>query len=226
MNIILCHPQDKDAIWLYMELKKMKLPIELISPEQLLMADEWTQNITTESDDFYIKLKNGITIKSSDSHFLFNRTQFAMSPIWNKADKNEKNYVQAEMNALLISWLYQMQQKNTIYNPSVGYSLSGVYWTDQEWESAAYKSGFENVKIDSSYKIPYDSLLVVGNKVISNIIGKKEVKNAISLSKIANTPILEIRISKNAKQFIGANSFPSLQQYGNKLIALIQNEML
>lgn len=226
MNIILCHPQDRDAIWLHTELKQKQVPVHLLAPEELLMAEEWTQYIDTDSDSYRIKTQSGITIDNSERHFLFNRTQLAQSPIWNKAQETEKNYVQAELNAALMSLLYSMQRKSTVLNPAVGYSLSGVYWSKDQWTKAAYEAGFEDVAIREETIIPYHSILVVDDTVIPESTDEEVIEQALSLSRIAQTPLLEINLGKDGKQLLGANSFPSLKKYGNVLIDLIQQKML
>ncbi len=226
MNIILCHPQDRDAIWLHMELKQKQVPVHLLAPEQLLMADEWTQYIDTDSDSYRVKTKSGITLDNTERHFLFNRIQLAQSPIWNKAEETEKNYVQAELNAALMSLLYSMQRKSTILNPVVGYSLSGVYWSKDQWTKAAYEAGFEDVAITEESAIPYHSILVVDDKVIPNNTDEEVIEQALSLSKLAQTPLLEITFSRDGKQLTGANSFPALKKYGKELVDIIQQKML
>ncbi|CAL2105028.1 conserved hypothetical protein [Tenacibaculum sp. 190524A02b] len=223
MNVILSHPQDHDAIWLYLALQKQNIPIELISPEELLMAKEWKQIINEDENSFYIKTKKGVEISNKNLNFLFNRTQIPKSPIWEKAAEAEKQYVHAEMNALLMSWLYQVQESCPIYNPSIGYSLSGVFWSPEQWAKAAYVAGFKNVNSNNTHTPIGKNILVIGKKVITNCINKQLVNNCIELSNLAQTPLLEITVSNDEKNFIKANTFPSLINYGDKLVAIIKH---
>lgn len=222
MNVILSHPQDKDAIWLYLALKKSNVPIEIVSPEELLMAKEWSQNINNEEDSFAIKTKKGLEITSDNLKFLFNRTQMANALLWSKSETLEKQYVDAEMNALMLSWLYQVEQKSNIYNPTVGYSLSGVYWSSEQWENAAYKSGFTNSSKNNNDTV-CKHILVVGDAVITNSNNKELINYCLKLSNLAKTPLLEITVSMDEKKFISANPYPSLSKYGNKLITIFKN---
>ncbi|MEP3839140.1 MAG: hypothetical protein ABJM36_15965 [Algibacter sp.] len=224
MNVILSHPQDTDAIWLYLELQKNHVEIELVSPEELLMAEEWTQNINNDDDQFYIKTKKGLEITHNNLNFLFNRTQIAIAPVWDKAQETERQYVQSEMNALMMSWLAQVNNKGRIYNPGKGYSLCGVYWSRQQWANAAYKAGFSSVSSENNLNVNQESVLVIGKKVISNCCNKQLVENCVKLSLLAQTPLLEIYINKDDEnQFVSANTYPALSKYGDKLIAILKH---
>ncbi|MDC1162162.1 hypothetical protein OAT18_01840 [Tenacibaculum sp.] len=224
MNIIVSHPQDQEAIWLYLALKNNDIPIEIISPEELLMAEEWTQSINNEEDNFYIKTKKGVEISGNNLNFVFNRIQIASSPIWEKAEETEKQYVHAEMNALMMSWLHLLQQKCNIYNPSVGYSLSGVFWSHEQWEKAAYVAGFESVlAVKDQQYFESKKILVFGKKVIASCHNKNLIESCLELSRYAQTPFLEISVSEDETMFIRANTQPSLREYGSKLIAIIKH---
>lgn len=222
MNLILCHPQDQEAIWLYLALKKANTSVELVSPEELLMANEWKQVINDYENSFYIRTKKGLEISDRNLKFLFNRTQMPNSPIWEKAAKEEKEYVHAEMNALLMSWLNQVQENCPIYNPSIGYSLSGVFWSQDQWINAAYKAGFKNIEYQKFHNPNNKNILVVGSKIISNCYNRELAKKCIELSKLAQTPLLEVFISEDEKRFISSSTYPSLSKYGEKLVAIIK----
>jgi len=223
MNLILCHPQDKDAIWLYLELKKVNAKVHLLSPEQLLMAENWTQFLETDEDSFYIKTKSGIEIDSKEKHFVLNRTQMVHSPIWSHADADEKNYAFSELNAMFMSWIFQLQKHGVVWNPTIGYSLSGAPWSEIQWIQAAHQVGFEKARPRSSE--PFDSYLVVSKKVICDISNKKNITMILELARKSNTPLLEVYVSKDGSGFLGANSFPNLQRYGKKIVSLINHEM-
>jgi len=222
MNVILCHPEDQDAIWLYLALKKQNVRVELISPEELLMAEVWKQTINEDENNFYIKTKKGVEISNKSLTFLFNRVQMPKAPIWDKAAKVEKEYIYAEMNALLMSWLYQVQQICPVYNPTNGYSLSGVFWSKEQWSKAAFKAGFQNVVNTTNEIGNTKKVLVVGKKIIANCYNNKLIDSCIKLSQAAQTPLLEVIVDENEYSFFGANAFPSISQYGDKLVALIK----
>lgn len=224
MNLILCHTDDREAIWLYTQLKKRDVEIELLSPEQLMMSEEWTQYVETESDSYTIKTKTGISIHSNEKHFLFNRTRQANAPIWHKSSETEKTYAASEMNAMVMGWLYQVQLKNILYNPPMGYSLSGAYWSKPQWTKAALSAGFEVV--DSNHPEPQDKLiLVVDNEVVGSKVAKKTEKRAVALSSISNTPFLQIRLRAEDENFKDADSFPTLRTFGSPLVDLLKNKI-
>lgn len=223
MNIILCHAQDRDAIWLYLELKKRKVAIELIAPEQLLMADKWEQSIETTSDHLTIQLKNGMTITGTEVHFIINRTQSAQSPVWSKALKVDREYVQAEMNAMLMSGLEQLSKNARMFNPTVGYSLSGVYWSTVEWCSAAQRVGMSVHNGINGTLEQTKTVLIMGDKFLAPELSAESMEKCWWLAEVAQTPLLEITLSQKTEHFISANCFPSFRKYGEPLVELIKN---
>jgi hypothetical protein len=127
------------------------------------------------------------------------------------------------MNALLMSWLFQVQQICPVYNPTVGYSLSGVFWSREKWTKAAYKAGFKNVVNSPSETGLTKNLLVIGKKIITNCYNNALTDSCIKLSQEAQTPLLEIIVDEDESAFFGVNTFPSLSQYGDKLVAIIKH---
>jgi len=226
MNIIFCHPFDKDAIWLYLELKKSKIAVELLTPEQVLMSRHWTQALDNSSEDFSLSLHNGLTLKGGQINFFFNRTQIVDAPIWRQAAEREREYVRSEMTALLMSWLYQVQQQCLMINPPVGHSLCGAAWSNAQWTKAAFDAGFtEASAADHSQSMDTDKVLVVGGKAITKLRSRKLVQRCIDLARIAKSPLLEISVENNGNTFIGATALPTFRNHGRKFLALIYHQL-
>lgn len=220
MNIILCHPQDNEAIWLYTELKKNGMFIELLSPEQLLLSD-WTQEISTDSESFEIETKSGLTLFPGNINLLINRTTSVNPIAWKNSDPKEKNYVQAELNAMLMAWLFQVNQKTRVLNPTVGYSLSGVTWKPNEWIKAGFQAGFDASNYGNALKHGVSSLLVNG-EIITSLSTKTELLNKGQvLASISQTPLLEIVTDSTGTQLLFASTFPAFTSYGPAIVQLL-----
>jgi hypothetical protein len=222
MNLILCHPNDKSAIWLYKQLNINGLNTTLLAVEEILMAKSWTQNITTTTDSFSITTKSGITLTNKNLNFVLNRVQMANAPIWEKADPKEKSYIQSEMTAMLMSWLYDLQQKTKLFNPPNNYNLYGAAFSENEWKKKAIEAEMSiSTKSDSD---PKHKILVVGEKTIQLQLNKNLAAKAINLSKIVNSPILEIYLNSK-DEFVSANSFPAFDNYGQNFVKLITHHI-
>lgn len=217
MNIILCHPQDNEAIWLYTELRKNGMSIELLSPEQLLLSD-WRLEISTDSEDFKITTNGGLTLLPDNINLIINRTQSANPIAWKKSDLKEQQYVQAELNAMLMAWLFQVNQKSTVLNPSVGYSLNGVSWMPNEWMKAGFQAGFDASKYGNLAEYGVQSLLVNG-QIITSLSTKTELlKSGQLLASISQTPLLEIVTDTTGTQLLYASTFPAFTSYGPAIV--------
>lgn len=219
MNLIICHPADNEAVWVHTQLKKIGINSTLVTVEELLMAKKWTQNINNQKDTFLIETKSGLVLTHQNLNFVLNRSQFVTSPIWSKANIAEQNYVNAEMNAMLYSWLYQVASCTKLFNIPNGYGLSGVFMVANEWARFAIQAGFEMAEtpLNTTHKV-----LVIAEKVIGQNISKTVAQKCIQLSKLINAPILEIELN-NQKEFINANTAAHLMPYGAKFInCLIQ----
>lgn len=224
MNVIFCHSYDQDAIWLYLELKKQGEPVHLLAPEQVLMAREWTQHLSDGDDGFVVTIHNGITIRSGEVDFFFNRAQYADAPVWQRAPIVEREYVRAEMTAMLMSWLHQIQQECLMINPPFGQSFCGAGWNDTQWAKAAFEAGFQNIMSENPYN-ESEKILVVGSEVISGAKSRAVTTHCTRLAEIAQSPLIEVIVRDNGNTFVSATTKPAFRTYGNKFLSLLQKHL-
>lgn len=227
MNLILCHSCDKDAIWLYLELKKLDAEVFMLAAEQVFMAAEWTQVLTSDSDDYVLDVNGFPAFRSGDISFLLNRTQLVEPPLWKLASEKDRNYVRSELTALLTSWLWQVKQQALVLNPFVGYNLCGVSWSNEQWTSAAYEAGFKNVASarEQQYGKPPAMCLVIEDTCLGLPIDYETEKRCFRLAKLAQSPLLEIYLQGDEQNFSWATPFPALRKYGYELVSTIHNLM-
>jgi hypothetical protein len=225
MNLILCHSSDRDAIWLHLNLRTLGIESHLIAPEQVLMAREWTQSLDDMEDDFLVETQGGLTLRSREIAFVFNRVQMIDAPIWRRTDDSEREYVRSEMTALFMSWLYQLQQQCVMINPPIGNSLSGVFWSEAQWTKAAFDAGFAGVELGGPQTGEREKVLVVGDQVISRHKDRKLAQRCIALSRLAQSPLLEIDIKDRGLIFGGGTTSPPLQVYGHDLLVLLCHQL-
>lgn len=219
MNLILCHQWDRDAIWLHLNLQQLGVDSHLVAPEQILMAKEWTQSL--DDDEFVIELNGGQTLHSGGIGFVFNRVQMVDAPLWRLAGEGEREYVRAEMTALLMSWLYQVQQQCSMINPPVGNSLSGVFWSEAQWTKAAFGAGFNDVALACQQTGPMEKILVIDDEVITPLRDDHLHERCTALAKLAQSPLLEITVRDGGRTFIEGNPLPPLRVYGDTLLGIL-----
>lgn len=221
MHLIFCHPFDRDAIWLYLELKKQRTSVQLLAPEQLLMAREWTQSLGDGNDCCVVTTKDGTNIKSEELEFFFNRVQFVDAPVWRRAAESEREYVRSEMTAMLMSWLYQVQQQCLMINPPFGQSLCGPAWYDAQWAKAAFEAGFQNVSFDKQPN-SIEKMLVVGTEAISELKSEDVAARCIRLAQAAHSQLFEVFMRENGNTFVSATAMPVFRAYGKDFLSLLQ----
>jgi hypothetical protein len=220
MNIVFCHPSDRDAIWLYLELKKQGVAVQILAPEQLLMAREWTQSLGDRNDEFVVTTRDGTTIKSGEVRFFFNRAQFVDAPIWRRAREGDREYVRSEMTAMLMSWLHQVQQECLMINPPFDQSLCGTGWSEARWAKAAFEAGFQYVASAAQHQ-EGERVLVVGDHVTPGSESKEIASRCIRLAQIARSPLLEVRVGNSGNIFVSATAMPAFQDYGKGFLSLL-----
>jgi hypothetical protein len=137
---------------------------------------------------------------------------------------SDREYVSAEMNAFLVSWLSHLSSR--VLNRPAGTCLSGPNWRPQQWVRAAALAG---MKVDPMrWRIPFakkrtsateesetESLVkvtIIGDRCLG-AADDSTVASARRLAAIAGTELLEIQLAlaKGAKCFRAANPMPTLE---------------
>ena len=221
MYLIFCHPFDRDAIWLYLELKKRSETVQLLAVDQVLMAREWTQSMENGNEFFVVTTKDGTTIKSGELELFFNRVQFVDAPLWRRAPESEREYVRSEMTAMLMSWLHQVQQQCMMINPPFGQSLCGPPWYDAQWAKAAFEAGFQNVSFDKKLN-NCEKMLVVGTEVISALNSETVAERCIRLARASRSQLCEVFMRDSGNTFVSATATPAFRAYGKVFLANLQ----
>lgn len=136
----------------------------------------------------------------------------------------DREYVSAEMNAFLVSWLSHLPCR--VLNRPVGTCLCGPNWRPQQWVQAAALAG---MKVDPMrWRVPFvkkrapatlDSraepsikVTIVGDQCVG-ATDDSCVASALRLAAIAGTELLEIQLAtvKEALCFREANPIPNLK---------------
>ena len=225
MNIIFCHPHDQDALWLYLELRRSGRPVTLLTPEQVLQSREWSQSLGDGEDGSIVVTNSGDTVRSSDVGYFVNRAQYVDAPLWRRAAEGEREYVRSEMSALMMSWLFELQQHCLMINAPVGPSLCGPSWNRAQWQHAALAAGFADARSSDEGEEGDERTLVVGSKVIASPPRRGLAARCIELARAAGSPWLEVRSRRNGREFVTADPVPSFRHHGRKFLALFDHQV-
>jgi hypothetical protein len=136
---------------------------------------------------------------------------------------SDREYVAAEMNAFLLSWLSQVSCR--VLNRPAGTCLCGPNWRPQQWARAAAQAGFAIQSVrwrvpstaKQTHKPPKkhvertDEVTVVGNQCFGSAY-EVCLAPARRLAAIAGTELLSVRFSvgKHGPLFLSANAMPAL----------------
>lgn len=137
---------------------------------------------------------------------------------------SDREYVAAEMNAFLVSWLSHLSCP--VLNRPAGTCLCGPNWRPQQWVQAAALAG---MKVDPfRWRVPFGrkrapaavepraetsvKVTVIGDRCVGDA-DDSCVASARRLAAIAGTELLEIQLAsaKGATRFQTANPMPSLE---------------
>jgi hypothetical protein len=117
----------------------------MLSSLDLALASHWSHRVGADGVSTDVRLANGTTIRSQDICGVFNR----MSPIPPVAfltfDKTDREYAQAEMHSLIVSWLASL--KCPVVNRSSSHALSGSPLSPARWRVAAGRAGLPTAAV-------------------------------------------------------------------------------
>jgi hypothetical protein len=139
----------------------------------------------------------------------------------------DREYVAAEMNAFLLSWLSQLSCR--VLNRPTGTCLSGPNWRPLQWAQAAARAGFQVERM--RWRVPTvrtrkpkksekwaehsTEITVVGDRCFG-AADEDCFACARKLAAIAGTELLGVRLSacRSGPHFLTANPIPALKDHG------------
>ena len=135
----------------------------------------------------------------------------------------DRDYVSAELSALLLSWLNALPCR-VVNRPMPG-SLGGVPWRTMQWRAAARLAGLR-VGDTQRPKMTRTNLIVVGNRCFGTMAPELE-SGSIRLARIAGADLLGIAfdVSGDEAWFAGATCYPRLDDpdIGAALLELLRS---
>jgi len=243
MWLIFCELYDQSALWVHEGLKSRGLKVELISKEMLTSAQKWEHRVGNEQISNMIVLSDGRVIDNKLIKGVINRLQW--SPLDNILSLNatEKDYVNSEINAFYLSWMYSLP--GVILNRPTPQGLAGQWRHISEWNYIAGKAGlpvpiyketsYNRTQKDRSKVSSFSSVKTLKRViVIGDILLGKEIplyvrEGCKQVAKLAEVEMLgvDFTINKNGSWlFENATTCPDLKEGGDTLLDALVNILL
>lgn len=240
MWLVLCDAHDVAAAWAGRRLRACGLePLEIISADQLALSDfqehrlegrsGWTLRMRTEA---------GLQVDGTALQGVLNRLYTVPIGHWRQASEPDQSYVQQELVAFFLSWLFAL--RCPVINRPTPQGLCGAWRMESEWAWLARQAGLpvaayrqtSRDRIDEAHGarrlVPPDTLvrtvIVAGGRVIGPALPPAIAEACARLAELAGTELLGVDFVGHAQQawsFAGASPTPDLRLGGEALIATL-----
>jgi len=140
--VVICNGTDLGALRVHDRLRRSGAPAVLVTADELCLAPWWRHEpgIGTE-----IILGNGLRLTDAVIGAVFNRLDAVDPPQFLLGRPDGREYAQAEMHALLLSWLETLGQR--VINRPSAMLLAGMRLTRVEERLALHRSGMATARM-------------------------------------------------------------------------------
>jgi hypothetical protein len=227
MWLVLTDPGDHTGAWLGEGLRKRGLePLEVLAVDELLTDTKWVHTIGETGARFTAELPGGRLITSDDVRGVVNRISYVSPSAAAVMDPTDREYVNLEQHAFLLSWLHAIQAP--VLNPPSPRGLGGAWRHASEWFWLATQAGLACEPFRSSSADPaalWASLepwsgltaITVGTQIVDNGLPEDLKQGCVNLAHLSATPLLSVHFrSDNGRVlFAGANPRPQIEHAGD-----------
>ncbi|NCT81952.1 MAG: hypothetical protein GXC94_02315 [Comamonadaceae bacterium] len=240
MWLVLCDAHDAAAAWAGQQLRARGLqPLEILSADQLALSDfqehrlegrrGWTLRLRTEA---------GLQIDGAGLQGVLNRLYTVPIGHWRQAPEADQAYVQQELVAFFLSWLFALPCP--VINRPTPQGLCGAWRMESEWAWLARQAGLpvaayrqtSRDRLDEARGarrlVPQgaavDSVLVMAGRTFGPALPPALAEACVRLAGLSGTLLLGIDFVRTAPQawsFAGASPTPDLRLGGAPLITAL-----
>jgi hypothetical protein len=150
----------------------------LVAPVELALAERWAHRVQGRVVRTTFTTRGGITIDSETVVGVFNRLWMVPAPAL-KVRTEDREYAQAELHALVVSWLAAL--RCPVINPASPHALCGSPLSPLRWHVLAHRAGLEPLAMrftTSQRRFPAP--------------GKIRVASGVALTDHARDPLLAV----------------------------------
>lgn len=117
----------------------------VVTPEQVALAPRWTHRVGEHGVSTELVFRDGTAIGSDELAGVLNRVCYVQLPQFQKSRPDDVMYAQAELHALLVSWLAGL--RCPVINPATPHALSGVSLSAVRWRMLAGAVGLPSAAL-------------------------------------------------------------------------------
>ncbi len=240
MWLVLCDAHDAAAAWAGQQLRAHGLqPLEILSADQLALSDfqehrlegrtGWTLRLRTEA---------GLQIDGASLQGVLNRLYTVPIGHWRQAPEADQSYVQQELVAFFLSWLFAL--RCPVINRPTPQGLCGQWRMESEWASLARQAGLPVAPYRQSSRdrideargarrlVPQGALVgttvVMGGRTFGPPLPEALSQACVRLADLSRTALLGIDFVRHEQQawsFGGASPTPDLRIGGTALVTAL-----
>ena len=143
MWLLICDAQDRAALWAARGLQARGLrPLRLVTPMELVCAEDLELRIVGAQVEASATLASGQRIQASRLRGCLNRCTAVDYPVLSHAAREERDYLRAEWDAVLLGWLGALAAAcPRVINAAQPWALAGPTLSPLGWALAAQRAG-------------------------------------------------------------------------------------
>lgn len=229
MICILLNNDDGPGLWLARWLRRKKAnEVKVISAEELLFASSFSCGFHNGQAFFSLSLQSGFLFSNTTVSTVLNRINYLPSQHLAYFKEEDRNYVQAEQQAIF-TFLFSILP-NPVFNSSSSLGLSGAFRTQWSWQLLAKRAGLSIAEMIYTGKKLYSSrtqsetffVLVFGEKCYSQSphLTDKLTEQLQRLRCLCSEKIIEVELSANSSGvfFKTATTKPNFTQINESFL--------
>jgi hypothetical protein len=217
MYFLLADTLDQSATWAATGLRSRGLSsLELITPAMLIHATSWEHRVGAEGVHTKVLFRAGATLDSTTVKGVLNRIPWLNVELFSHCRQEDREYVQQEFTALVMSALGALDCK--VWNRPTAQGMGGAWRHLSEWTSLAGAAGMRT----RPYQAPIaaapparHTAFVLGDRVVG--APSPLVPACVRLATLARTGLLGVEFDAGWT-FTNATPQPDLRLGGEPLL--------
>lgn len=227
MRVILCHPDDRSALWLAQTLGAHAEDVTLVSVEELVFSRSIVHRMTSRGDTGSVRLADGRILRPESIDGLVNRVRYLPTQHFAHADADERAYATAELSAFLLAWLNGISGR--VLNPPRPFALGGGVMYPTAVTHAAATAGLPagpwrdgTSGHDGAGPRPpiTHAVTVLDNRVYGPLLPRRMQDGCVRLSVLLGVPLLQVLLHQapgSEWRFVDATPLVDFQAGGPSL---------
>jgi len=233
MILIIADQGDLPAQWLQAMLRqRLPVPVELLSPAQLVYAPAIIQRLATEGGQSGFRLWNGVQFDFASVSGVINRITSLPLEHLGRAEQGDQGYAAGELHAFLLGWLASLECP--VLNPPAPEWLAGPWHSEISALHLAAQAGLrgEARLLDPSSegaRLLVDGAgagevhFVLDDQLIGPVVDVRHRDSLIAFAHGWGARLLQVETRKEGGErwFLRATSLPDYRLGGSALVHAI-----